>query len=178
MPPAGPHLGLTQALPASRKDTQHISVPCPASQSCFKSVSRTYEVHQPQLSTHFSKLPPACHRHQGIMDRDQTSDTEEQQRCFSSNVFLVGQGCLSWAPSAARAALGSDWKWRAAPARAAGCRPAPSHFKACPAGSKCATPGAQGRACCAHQHTASVTRTLGAPEKHLDPESKGHLCHL
>lgn len=163
--PAGPHLGLTQALPASRKDTQHTSVPCPASQSCFNSVSRTCEGHQPQPRAHFSRLPPSCHRHQGITDRDQTSDTEEHQRRFSSNIIFVGQGRLSWAPSAARAVLGSNWEWRAAPGRAAGCRPAPSHFKGRPAGTKCASPGAQVRARCALQHIASVTRTLEEPEK-------------
>lgn len=74
-------------------------------------VSRTRQVHKPQLSLHFSRLPFGCHGHQEISagpDRDQTSDTEEHQRCFSSNTFLVGQGRLSWAPSEARAALGSE----------------------------------------------------------------------
>lgn len=72
-------------------------------------VSRTCEVHKPQLSPHFSRLPPAAMVTKGSLQNlaDQTGDTEEHQRCFSSNT--LGQGCLSWAPSAARAALGSEW---------------------------------------------------------------------
>lgn len=59
---------------------------------------------------------------------------------------------------------GASWEWREAPATAAGCRPVPSHFKGCPAGSKRASPGAQVRAGCARQHIASVTRILEEPE--------------
>lgn len=57
VPPGGAQPGFTQPLLASRKDTQHISAPCPASQLCLNSASWTREVHKPQPSPHF--LPVA-----------------------------------------------------------------------------------------------------------------------
>lgn len=157
VPPGGAQPGFTQPLLASRKDTQHISAPCPASQLCLNSASWTREVHKPQPSPHFL---PVARRLSRSPKGSLQSLTEIKGVTLRSTGDASPPTSSSWGRNPSprphkqpELLWGASWERKAAPAGAAGCRCVPSHFKGCPAGSKCASPGAQVRAGCAHQHT-------------------------
>lgn len=96
-------------------------------------VSRICEAHKPQLSPHFSRLPWSP------KDLCRTWQIKRLTLRSTRGAFPPkpwGRGASPGPHQQPGQLWGASGECREAPARAASCRPVPSQFKGCPAGSK------------------------------------------